>query len=948
MALITTNCLVFIAFSFFHLEEEIDHYTRENIENIQAVSSLVENQNSHRSRKRINSFLERIKESNDNFELIAFKQQNRDALFKACSPFLEIFQKENPYFSTLAFVLPQNINFLRVHNPKKFGDDITVIRPDIVDANLNFHLNSGYIVAGTGLIYSVVKPVKFKDEHLGVLQFGIKESQLTDELRKIFKIPVAVVMSNEKARFITRSKIPAFATSSFTVRSSEIGIFKHVDPHIDWDKIEWNSKKQQRVTIDDKTFLLVPILNLLSFNQSVQGHIIGLFDITPMVADLHSSIAIVCLVCLFVLLISFYILNKGYDSLSKQITQRNRQLALEKERLAVTLRSIGDGVITTDLEGSIVLVNKVAEKLTGWLQEQAVGKPLLDVFNIINEKTGETSKNPVEKVLATGLTVFLSKDTVLLSKDGTKYKIKDSVAPIYNIKESEIIGTVLVFRKITGVAAIKHKYRHLFNSLGDAIFVHDMNGRILDANDCACHRYGYCYKEFLKMKVSDIDVVEQVKYIDDRLAKLKENGHITFETEHRDCDDNIFPVEATAKLGEYEGRQIVLVISHEISERKRMEEELLKIEKLESVGILAGGIAHDFNNILAAILGNIEMAEMYTEETSEAYLLLDTAKKASIRAKDLTQQLLTFAKGSDPVKKTASVSQIITDAADFVLYGSVSRCNYDISEDLWDVEVDSGQISQVIQNIVINARDALVDGGVITITCENITHIGEQNVPLLSGNYVRITLKDGGPGIAEEDIDKVFDPYFSTKQMGSGLGLAICHSIILKHNGSISVESKVGEGTKFTIYLPASLEKATEAQAKALFVETENRATVMVVDDETMILNMIEKMLSMIGHKALLVNNGQEAVDTYREYLDNGLSIDLIIMDLTIPGGMGGKEAVKEILNVNSEAKVVVSSGYASDPVVAHCQKYGFKASLSKPFQLGELNEVINAVLEDK
>ncbi|MCK5687528.1 PAS domain S-box protein [bacterium] len=521
------------------------------------------------------------------------------------------------------------------------------------------------------------------------------------------------------------------------------------------------------------------------------------------------------------------------NNLKTEVYKRNKaeqDLLSEKERLAVTLRSIGDGVITTDLDGKIVLINKITEKLTGWSQQDAVGKQIREVFNIVNEKTGITCENPVYKVLKESKNIGLASHTVLISKDGTQYIIEDSCAPILN-SESKIIGTVLVYRDVT--------------------------------------------------------------------------------------------------------------------EGKKMEEELLKVKKLESVGVLAGGIAHDFNNILTAILGNIELAESYTDSTNKIYPFLQNAINASIRAKDLTHQLLTFAKGGNPVKQTSAINQIITDSANFVLHGSSVMCNYKIPLDLWKVDVDSGQISQVIQNIIINSREAMPDGGVIEVVCENIEDISNETISLPDQKYIKIIISDSGSGISDKYIDRIFDPYFTTKKMGSGLGLAICHSIIGKHDGNISVQSQLNKGTAFTIYIPAVLFLTQDPEIKkAKVIDSEKKATIMVMDDESMILETVDQILMKFGHKVILVKNGHEAIELYNKYINDSNPIDIIIMDLTIPGGMGSKDAVQEILRINPEAKAIVASGYSNDPVMANYKDYGFKASISKPFQLAELNELIIKVLE--
>ncbi len=504
-------------------------------------------------------------------------------------------------------------------------------------------------------------------------------------------------------------------------------------------------------------------------------------------------------------------------------------LADERERLAVTLRSIGDGVITTDIDGKIVLLNRVAEKLTGWSSEDAQGRKASEVYNISDETTGKQRENPIEKVLETGQPIGMSDNITLIARNGFPKSIADSCAPIRD-RESRIIGVVLVFRDITN--------------------------------------------------------------------------------------------------------------------QKKIEEELLKIRKLESVGILAGGIAHDFNNILSAILGNIELASHLVGEYHKVSPLLNNAQKASSRAAKLTQQLLTFAKGGEPVKETTSLPQLIRDSADFVLRGSSVSCSYDFPADLLRVEADTGQLSQVIQNIVINARQAMPEGGNIQISCSNVPdHAADTIVCSHTGSFVKIIIRDTGAGIPDTIVDKIFDPYFSTKQLGNGLGLAICHSIISKHGGHISVRSTPGKGTIFTIFLPASDGTGTCCGEDRKSSRSSQSARIMVMDDDTMLRDITRSQLVHLGHSVVVVPDGDSAIAHYKKLLKTGQEIDIIIMDLTIPGGMGGKEAVRHILNINPDAKVIVTSGYSNDPVLADYKQFGFSASISKPFDLQQLEKTIFSVM---
>ncbi|MCD6429625.1 MAG: PAS domain S-box protein, partial [Deltaproteobacteria bacterium] len=360
----------------------------------------------------------------------------------------------------------------------------------------------------------------------------------------------------------------------------------------------------------------------------------------------------------------------------------------EREQLLVTLRSIGDAVITTDLDGQVVLMNRVAEQLTGWQHVEALGHKIDEIFDIVKGKTGEVARNPLSQAISQGVILELEDETVLRSRHGQEFKIANSVSPIRDEK-NEITGGVLVFRDIT--------------------------------------------------------------------------------------------------------------------DRDRMQEEVLKLRKLESVGRLAGGIAHDFNNLLTGIMGNIEMALLRSDSQEKAHGNLEKALKATRRAADLTHKLLTFAKGGEPIKETASVGEIIIDSAEFSLLGSKIALSLEISEDLWSAEVDAGQISQVIQNLVINAVHAMPEGGTITICGENVDLDSAQtaSLPLKPGPYVKISVTDQGCGIVEDLRDKIFDPFFTTKKEGSGLGLSVIHSIINKHDGYVSVQSEPGRFTEFTIFLPA-------------------------------------------------------------------------------------------------------------------------------------------------
>lgn len=394
-------------------------------------------------------------------------------------------------------------------------------------------------------------------------------------------------------------------------------------------------------------------------------------------------------------------------------------------------------------------------------------------------------------------------------------------------------------------------------------------------------------------------------------------------------------------------------IATDITDHKKMEAELLRAQKLESIGVLAGGIAHDFNNILTAILLNISLAKMRVDPEDEIFKNLDEAEKASLRAKDLTQQLLTFSKGGAPIKKTASIAELVKDSANFALRGSNVRCEFSIPHDLWIVEVDKGQMSQVIHNLILNAQQAMPAGGIIKVTAENkmVGVEGEQGLPLPMGPYIKLSIQDEGTGIPAEHLPKIFDPYFTTKQKGSGLGLATTYSIIKKHGGYIGVESKLGVGTTFSIYLPASRKEipppkdSTEA---GIEVNPEmSRKRILIMDDEEILREVTGQILEQMGYEVALSRDGVEAIELYKKAMESHRPFEVVIMDLTIPGGMGGKETLRRLLEINPRVKAIVSSGYSNDPIMAEYKQYGFSGVISKPYKIEELSQTLHKVILD-
>jgi PAS domain S-box-containing protein len=522
----------------------------------------------------------------------------------------------------------------------------------------------------------------------------------------------------------------------------------------------------------------------------------------------------------------------------RDVTERKRfeqQIAAEKESLAVTLRAIGDGVITCDVNGKVIMMNSEAEKLTGWDLKEAIGQPLKSVFDVtVDLATQAKSQKSGYRSEAQSILLNLPENVTLTSRYGGERVIEQVASPIRDSK-NEISGVVLVFRDITA--------------------------------------------------------------------------------------------------------------------RQRAEAERRKAETLEQLGLLAGGIAHDFNNLLTAIIGNISLASLLLPPDDEMAERLDDAKNASLRARDLAQQLLTFARGGAPIKKTASIAKLLQDTVSFSLRGSRNRSEFEIAPDIASTEIDAGQVSQVIANLVVNADQAMPNGGTLYVSCDNFCYDSDDAVipDLAPGDYVRIRIRDEGVGIPEKYLKRIFDPYFTTKAKGNGLGLATAYSIIKNHNGLMTVESEVHVGTTFTIYLPAAAAEEVELPVEApkkLTPEMSGTGRVLVVDDEDAIRDLVEFTLTRLGYKVSQAATALQGVELYQENLRAGKRFDLVILDLTLPGGMGGKEALKKLLEIDPTVNAIVSSGYATDATMSRYQDFGFRGCIAKPYEAAELGKVVHDMIE--
>lgn len=495
------------------------------------------------------------------------------------------------------------------------------------------------------------------------------------------------------------------------------------------------------------------------------------------------------------------------------------------------------------------------------------------------------------------------------------------------------------------------RFRALFDNAAEGILVADIETRqFILANPAICEMIGYTKEEFLELSATDIHPPESIEHVvAEFMAQARGEKTLAREIPCLRKDGRIFYANVNASSVELAGRVYSIGLFADVTERLRAERERNRMQKLESLGTIAGGIAHDFNNLLSGVFGNVEMAETGLPEGHTSKTFLEKARGALQSAKNLTGQLLTFAKGGEPELEKVETKELVLETVEFNLHGSSVRSHFDLPGDLWHLNADPGQIGQVLANLTINARDAMSGGGNLYVEGMNIEEGGQRTASGdLSGRCVRLTFRDEGTGIPQNIIDSIFDPYFSTKQAGSGLGLAIAHSVVTRHGGHISVEATPGEGTVFTLYLPAV--RAGEAADREEISEKAGGQDlaakhILFMDDEKMLRDIGSEMMTDYGHTVDTAADGGEALEKYAAAMERAEPFDLVIMDLTIRGGMGGEEAMQKLIEIDPEARVIVSSGYANAPVMANYRDYGFSGKLAKPFQMADLREEISRVM---
>ena len=592
--------------------------------------------------------------------------------------------------------------------------------------------------------------------------------------------------------------------------------------------------------------------------------------------------------------------------------------------------STPDFIFIIGLDYRVQYVNRASARLFGRAPQELVGQRVDVLFP---GPVGRRQVKSLGHVFSTGETLYLEDLSMFPERelwlDSVLIPLKDAGG-----RTVSVLGTSrdITRRKTAelGQAAEKERLNVTLRSIGDAVVATDTAGRITTFNRAAEVCTGLAQTEVLGRAVHEV------------FSALPTGADASGSWVLRRPDGNSRTIESTAaSIRDEAGADVGQVwVMRDVTERERIEVELGKAQKLESLATLAGGIAHDFNNLLTAITGGLSLCRHRLKRGQDVRELLEDIEQAASRARALTQQLLTFSRGGAPVRSLTAVGELVQQTALFTLSGSSANCEFRLPHDLWLADVDAGQISQVVQNLVLNAAQAMPQGGTLHITAANVSLDGSGPITLPAGRYVRLSVADQGPGIAAEHRERIFDPFFTTKEQGSGLGLSISYSIVRRHGGLIHVDSTPGAGTTFDVYLPA--------HPKTFDIPAENQpdlvpgaGRVLVVDDEESVRQVTRKALTTLGYEVALASDGTEAIALYREALCDGHRFDVVVMDLTIPGGMGGKDAIGRLRDLDPDVRAIVASGYSNDPIMADHQRYGFCGKIAKPFTLHDLSTAV-------
>jgi len=645
----------------------------------------------------------------------------------------------------------------------------------------------------------------------------------------------------------------------------------------------------------------------------------------------------------------------GILSVGQDITERKRierELQLSEQRFRSFVENANDIVFALTPEGNFSYVSPNWTEAFGYGLDETIGKPFAP---FVHADDVPRCFEFMQRAFETGQKQS-GVEYRVLCKDG-RYLWYKANASLIKDPYSESVTLIGIGRDITELKQYEEtlrqseeKFSTIFHASPDAIILSRLHdGLMLDVNESFTRITGFTVEEVIGKTSIDLGVWNDVNDRSKLEALIKKHSEVkNFEACLITKNSSSLLAQISARTIQLDGVSCLLIILRDITDREYLLSERLKAQKLESISVLAGGIAHNFNNVLTGIIGYISYARKHLEDTSKVSQILESAEKSSYRAAGLARQLLTFSHGSNTPHATVSVDTLVEESVSLFLSGSNVKGTITCTSHQV-INVDSHEINQAFNNIVLNALHAMPDGGTLTVRVDSVK-LDENNIySLKSGNFAKIVFEDSGCGIGKEDLNKVFDPYFTTKDSGTGLGLSTTHSIINKHGGHIDIASEVGQGTCVTILLPSTAEERVDdgnpAEQSGIHLA---EASILVMDDEAVIRDLAEELLAGLGYTVTTCANGEEACALYREARDAGKTFSIVILDLSVPNGMGGIETAQQILGLDPQACLIASSGYSHDQALAEYEKYGFCGSIAKPYSNNELARAISRAFQNR